>query len=87
MKISALASLLGVAATTFLPGVAASEVVSAPDISFMSDFVLLYVGLCVMERQSIDNMMMPAEVVYTIWTPERHAPSDCMKALGSPPHR
>ena len=67
MKISALASLLGVAATTFLPGVAASEVVSAPDISFMSDFVvLLYVGLCVMGCQSIDNMMMPDEGVYTI---------------------
>ena len=55
MKISALASLLGVAATTFLPGVSASEAVSAPDISFMSDFVLLYVGLCVMGCQSIDD--------------------------------
>ena len=71
MKISALASLLGVAATTLLPGVSASEVVSDVPISFMPDFVLLYVGLCVMERQCIDNMMMPAEEgVYTIWTPE-----------------
>ena len=40
MKISALASLLGVAATTLLPGVSASEVVS--DVPY-----LLYVRLCV----------------------------------------
>ena len=52
MKISALASLLGVAATTLLPGVSASESeVSVVPISplcrtlccFMSDFMLLSV--------------------------------------------
>ena len=71
MKISALVSLLGVAAT-FLPGVSAEETVSAPGISFMSDFLLPF----------HDNRMMPTEGVYTIWTPEDGAPSDCMKTLG-----
>ncbi len=87
MKISALASLLGVAATTLLPGVSASESeVSVVLISpLCRTLVLLYVRLCVAVlltcSMTIIDTMMPAEGVYAILGRWKTAASSCVEAL------
>src|SRR6056300_1273785 len=57
----------------------------------MSDFVLLYVGLCdalllTCSMALIDNMM-PTEGVCVILGRWKTAASNCVEALHSPPHR
>jgi hypothetical protein len=68
MKITALASLLGVAATTLLPGVSASEseVSVVPISPLCRTFALLYsdLGVALCQTLSIIDNMVPAEGVY-----------------------